>query len=117
MAGVLKKAGGEIPSGFSKCGPFSFATETHLTAFGDNSSTTYTAVIHVPSYAFAISADLPSFGDDCPATNTIFHGQSVVLVYLSRTSAELKLLPSPHPMPITTSPLPEADNIAESEIE
>ena len=58
---------------FSELRPFPFATETHLTAFGDDRPTAYATVILVPSYALAISADLPSFGDDCPATNTIFH--------------------------------------------
>lgn len=76
VAGVLKKSRREIPSGFLKCGPCSLTDWADLTAFGDDRPTAYAAVIPVPSYAFAISADLPSFRYDSAAADTgIFHSE------------------------------------------
>ena len=46
VAGVLKKAGGEIPSGFSKCGPIPLTDRADLQALRDDSAATYASVFH-----------------------------------------------------------------------
>lgn len=84
LAGILKDRRIFPPVFSSKRRPFPFATETHLTAFGNNSSTTYTAVIHIPSYAFAISADLPPLRYNGPAYHAgVFHRAAPLICQLS----------------------------------
>ena len=77
MACVLKKRPEEKSSGLLKFRPLSLTKRAHLTAFRDDCPAAYAAVIPVPFYAFAISADLPSFGDNCPTTDaSVFHSEA-----------------------------------------